>query len=87
MLWTGQWSDNTNTIYLQIYNRNTASWQYLDDFPENYNSGHATYNDPRSVYAVGLVDTDYELSGSVADLTNYKDGANLVACRIYQLQP
>lgn len=29
-------------------------------------------------------DTDFILSASVGDLTNYKDGNTIVACRVYQ---
>jgi hypothetical protein len=31
------------------------------------------------------VDTDFTLSGNIPDLTNYKDGSNVISCRIYQL--
>jgi len=29
-------------------------------------------------------DTDFILNATVADLTNYKDGSSVVACRVYQ---
>jgi hypothetical protein len=29
-------------------------------------------------------DTDFTLSGSVSDLTNYKDAGNVISCRVYQ---
>jgi len=29
-------------------------------------------------------DTDFTLSGNVADTTNYRDGSNVVSCRVYQ---
>ena len=29
--------------------------------------------------------TDFDLTANVSDLTNYKDGNNVVACRVYQL--
>jgi len=29
-------------------------------------------------------DIDFELSAEVADLTNYKDGSNIISCRVYQ---
>lgn len=28
--------------------------------------------------------TDFDLTGSIPDLTNYKDGSDFVACRVYQ---
>lgn len=31
------------------------------------------------------VDTDFTLSGEILDLTNYKDGSQVISCRIYQL--
>ena len=30
-------------------------------------------------------DTDFILTGDIADLTDYKNGSNMIACRIYQL--
>jgi len=32
-----------------------------------------------------IVDTDFTLSGSVADLTNYKDINSIIVCRVWQL--
>jgi hypothetical protein len=29
-------------------------------------------------------DTDFTLNGSIADLTNYKDGNTIISCRVYQ---
>ena len=29
--------------------------------------------------------TDFTLSGNIPDLTNYKDGSNIISCRVYQL--
>lgn len=31
------------------------------------------------------VNTDFILSGVIADLTNYKDAQNIISCRVYQL--
>jgi len=28
--------------------------------------------------------TDFTLSGSIADTTDYKDGSNVISCRVYQ---
>jgi len=28
--------------------------------------------------------TDFDLSGNIADLTNYKDAGNVISCRVYQ---
>jgi len=30
------------------------------------------------------MNTDFVLSGNVADLTDYKDGSGVVSCRVYQ---
>jgi len=30
------------------------------------------------------VDTDFTLSGNIADLTNYKSASNVIVCRVYQ---
>ena len=32
-----------------------------------------------------VADTDFPLTGEKADMTNYKDGDNMVFCRVYQL--
>lgn len=56
-----------SAVYLQIYNRNTASWETID----SDNSSPA--------------DTDFTLSASIPNLTNYKNASNVVACRVYQL--
>jgi hypothetical protein len=29
-------------------------------------------------------DTDFILTANIADLTNYKDGSNVISCRVYQ---
>jgi hypothetical protein len=57
---------SVSTIYLQIYNRNSTSWETV----ASNNSANA--------------DTDFTLSADIADLTNYKDGDNVISCRIYQ---
>jgi len=67
-----EWEGQTNcapsfsTVYLQIYNHNTTTWDGVD-------SDNAS-----------PVDTDFTLSGNIADLTNYKDGSNVISCRVYQ---
>lgn len=66
--WEGQ-SDlapTTETVYLQIYNRNTPAWETVD-------SDSATAKD-----------TDFILIAAIADLTDYKDGSNVISCRVYQ---
>lgn len=55
----------TSTVYLQIYNLNTTTWDTID-------------SDNSSA-----IDTDFILTASVADLTNYKDG-EVITCRVYQ---
>ena len=30
-------------------------------------------------------DTDFDLIANIADLTDYKDGSNIISCRVYQL--
>lgn len=58
---------SASTVYLQIYNRNTTSWETVDS--DN----------------TSLADVDFILTATIADLTNYKDGNTLIACRVYQL--
>jgi len=57
---------SSSTVYLQIYNHNTTTWDTVD-------------SDNSS-----LPDTDFILTASIADLTNYKDGTNVISCRVYQ---
>jgi hypothetical protein len=48
-----------------------------------YNRTNTTW-DQVSSYSTSTVNTDFTLSGTVADLTNYKDAANVISCRVYQ---
>ena len=57
---------SSSTVYLQLYNRTTTTWDTIDS--DN----------------VASADTDFTLQSSVPDLTNYKDGNNVVSARIYQ---
>lgn len=68
LTWTGQTSypGASNTIYFQIYNHNTTTWDTID-----------TNN---SVSA----NTNFTLSEVSLDLTNYKDGSDVITCRVYQ---
>ena len=67
--WVGQTniSPSSSTVYLQIYNIDTSSWETVD----SDNSSN--------------IDTDFTLTVTITDLTDYKDGQDLITCRIYQL--
>ena len=67
--WEGQSSlaPSSSVVTLQIYNRNTTSWETVD----SDNSSAA--------------DTDFILTSSIADLTDYKDGSGVISCRVWQL--
>ena len=56
-----------STVYLQIYNTNTSTWETIDSD------------------STSDAEIDFELEGIKTDLTNYKDGSNVVSCRVYQL--
>ena len=66
--WEGQsnWACSDSTVYLQVYNINTTTWDAVDD---DSTTG---------------ADTDFVLTGSIADLTNYKDAQDIISCRVYQ---
>ena len=70
---TIEWEGQTNcapslsTVYLQIFNRNTPTWETIDS--DN----------------TSAEDVDFILSGSKADLTNYKDVSGVIVCRVFQL--
>ena len=67
--WEGQTSlvPSLSTVYLQIYNRNTTTWDTVDS--DNFSNAN----------------TDFILTADIANLTNYKDGGNVISCRVYQL--
>lgn len=56
---------SVSTVYLQIYNRNTTTWDTID-----------------TEGAAGASE-DFTLTANVT-LTNYKDGSNVISCRVYQ---
>lgn len=66
--WEGQTNlaPSASTVNLQIYNRNTTTWETID-------SDNTT-----------AVNTDFILSASVSDFTDYKNASNVISCRIYQ---
>lgn len=68
LYWDGQtdFSPRSSTVYLQIYNRNSTSWQTVDS--ENNVDAN----------------TDFVLTADISNLANYKDGSNIICCRIYQ---
>ena len=85
IVWTGQ-TDSTNQVVLQIYNQVDAAWETLFTSPIEYGSSLAMYGSARGSYGGHLVDTDFVLSASIPDLTEYKDSRGIVSCRIYQLE-
>ena len=60
-------SPATSTVYLQIYNVNTNTWEIKDSD------------------STSAVDTDFELTATIMDLTEYRDITDSITCRIYQL--
>jgi len=84
--WIGQSSNLTNPVVLQIYNRISPGWETIDQMPITYNSIYDTYSSEHAYYGSPGVDVDFRLSASIPDLTNYKDGQGVIACRIYQLE-
>lgn len=85
--WTGNTSDITGRIVLEIFNTNSNTWDEFDAMPNTYNNNNDTYNSPHSFYSITTVDTDFYLTASIPDLTNYKDAGGIITCRIYQLEP
>jgi len=67
--WEGQTSlaPTSSTVYLQIYNQLTTTWDEVD------------------TDGASSADTDFTLTGIVADTTNYKDTQKIISCRVYQL--
>jgi hypothetical protein len=56
-----------STVYLQIYNYNSSTWETIDS-----DNGSPA-------------DTKFTLTADIADLTNYKNGSQMIVCRVYQL--
>ena len=54
------------TAYLQIYNRDTTTWENVDS------------NDTADA------DTDFVLTGIIANTTDYVDVQQIISCRVYQ---
>lgn len=83
--WVGQTSNITNPVVLQVYNLNSTTWETVDQMQTTYGSSLETYGSDHAFYGTAPVDTDFTLSASLLDLTNYKDGQGIVTCRVYQL--
>ncbi len=68
-----EWEGQTNTA---------PSWStvYLQIFNQVSGEWENVDSDNSSSAA-----TDFTLSGTVPSLTNYKDGSNVISCRVYQL--
>jgi hypothetical protein len=66
--WEGQTNLDpaTKTVYLQIFNRNTPTWETVDS--DN----------------TSAIDTDFTLTASKADPTNYTDANGVIVCRVFQ---
>jgi len=52
-------------------------------FLQIYNQNTTTWDAVDSDNA-SAVNTDFILKGTIPDLTNYKDGSNVMSCRVYQ---
>lgn len=66
--WEGQtdYAPTSSTVYLQIYNRNSTTW-------ETVASNNST-----------AASTDFNLTGTIATMTNYINSSSVICCRIYQ---
>lgn len=85
--WIGQTNDLTNSVVLEVYNQLTTTWEMIDRRPSIYDSTFTDYDDSHHQYDGPVVNVDFELSASIVDTTNYRDGRGLVSCRVYQLAP
>jgi hypothetical protein len=85
--WEGQTDVDPadSPVYLQIYNHDSSTWETVDVVPATYGSSLATYGGSGVYYVSPGADTDFILSASISNLTNYKDGNSVVSCRVYQL--
>jgi len=81
--WEGQ-ADSTATIYLQVYNRISGLWETIGQAPADYDGAITSYDKENVFYDVFPVNTDFLLSASIPDLTNYKNAQGVVSFRVYQ---
>jgi hypothetical protein len=67
LTWNGQstLAPSASIVKLQIYNRNTTTWNDVDDD------------------STTAADTDFNLTGTIPNLTNYVIGG-VISCRVYQ---
>jgi len=86
--WTGKTSDFTNQVVLQVYNQTTTTWETLAYSPIFYGDTIYDYiGYSKRCYGDPGINTDFILSASILDLTNYKNLSGVVSFRVYQLEP
>jgi hypothetical protein len=87
VIWIGQTDIDpaTSPVYLQIYNQTTHVWETINGTPAPFGGSYALYSGNTTYYGSQGADVDFRLDYSITDLTNYKDGSNLVSFRLYQL--
>jgi len=72
-------------VYLQIYNINTSEWDTIDEIPLTFGSSVSEFGGEHEPFGTEEADVDFYLTASVPDLTDYKDGNNVISVRVYQL--
>lgn len=89
---TSQYAIHQFKDYASTSNGCTVEWEgqtnldpslstvYLQIYNRNSSEWETIDSDNTSA-----VDTDFILTASVADLTNYKDGNTVISCRVWQL--
>lgn len=89
---TGQYAIHQFKDFANGYNSITLNWNgqsnvapstsavYLQIY--NYNSSSWETLDSDNI---STANTDFDLTGSIANLTNYKDGSSVITSRVYQL--
>ena len=75
----------TSVVYLQIYNRNTTTWETIDQMPTMFGTSLTSFGDVDAVYGTIGENVEFTLSGVVAtNLSDYYDGNNWASFRVYQ---
>jgi hypothetical protein len=74
---------NENTVTLNWKGKTTQATTINPVILEIYNRNTTEWENVDSEASVGA-DTEFILTGEIADLTNYKDGNGTISCRVYQ---
>ncbi len=74
---------DSNSVTLEWEGQTDTAPSFATVFLQIYNQDTPAWETVDSDNS-SAANTDFELTGTIADTTNYKDGSNVIVCRIYQ---